>query len=143
MGEGPSEKPAEGQRRALDQERGKSFYGYKNHVNADAKHKLIRQYDVTDANIRDDRKFDELEPTNTSADVYADSAYRSAETEAKLSLRGLRSRVHQRANRNHLLSQAQDNANRQKSKVQPHRRVFGARQNSPGDRIVRTIGIAL
>ena len=28
---------------------GKSFYGYKNHVNADAKHKLIRHYEVTDA----------------------------------------------------------------------------------------------
>ena len=32
---------------------GKSFYGYKNHVNADAKHKLIRQYDVTDASVHD------------------------------------------------------------------------------------------
>jgi hypothetical protein len=32
---------------------GKSFYGYKNHVNADARHKLIRQYDVTDASVHD------------------------------------------------------------------------------------------
>src|SRR6202020_2649988 len=92
---------------------GKGFYGYKNHVNADAKHKLIRQYEVTDASTHDSRKFDGLlNQANTSADVYADSAYRSAETEAKLSLRGLRSHVHQRANRNHPLSQAQDNANR-------------------------------
>src|SRR3984957_10575407 len=92
----------------------------------------------------DSRKFDGLlNQANTSADVYADSAYRSAETEAKLSLRGLRSRVHQRANRNHLLSQAQDNANRQKSKVRARiEHVFGAQQNSPGGRIVRTIGIA-
>ena len=37
---------------------GKSFYGYKNHVNADAKHKLIRRYDVTDASVHDSRKFD-------------------------------------------------------------------------------------
>ena len=79
---------------------GKSFYGYKNHVNADAKHKLIRQYDVTDASVHDSQKFDGLlNQANTSADVYADSAYRSAETEAKLSLRGLRSRIHHRANR--------------------------------------------
>src|SRR3981189_2004594 len=64
---------------------GKSFYGYKNHVNADARHKLIRQYDVTDASVHDSQKFDGLlNKTNTSADVYADSAYRSAETEAKL-----------------------------------------------------------
>src|ERR1700758_1388918 len=79
---------------------GKSFYGYKNHVNADARHKLIRQYDVTDASVHDSQKFDGLlNQANTSADVYADSAYRSTENEAKLSLRGLRSRIHQRANR--------------------------------------------
>jgi IS5 family transposase len=123
---------------------GKSFYGYKNHVNADAKHKVIRQYDVTDASVHDSQKFDGLlNQANTSADVYADSAYRSAEAEAKLSLRGLRSRIHQRANRNHPLSQAQENANRQKSKVRARiEHVFGAQQNSPGGRIVRTIGIA-
>src|SRR5208337_5099780 len=123
---------------------GKSFFGYKNHVNADARHKLIRQYDVTDASVHDSRTFDGLlNQANTSADVYADSAYRSAETEAKLSLRGLRSRVHQRANRNHPLSQAQDNANRQKSRVRARiEHVFGAQQNSLGGRIVRTIGIA-
>jgi IS5 family transposase len=75
--------------------------------------------------------------------VYADSAYRSAATEAKLSLRGLRSRIHLRANRNHPLSQAQENANRQKSRVRARiEHVFGAQQNSPGGRIVRTIGIA-
>jgi IS5 family transposase len=123
---------------------GKSFYGYKNHVNADARHKLIRQYDVTDASVHDSQKFDGLlNQANTSSDVYADSAYRSAETEAKLSLRGLRSRIHHRANRNHPLSQAQENANRQKSRVRARiEHVFGAQQNSPGGRIVRTIGIA-
>ena len=33
---------------------------HKNHVNADAKHKLIRQYDVTDASVHDSQKFDGL-----------------------------------------------------------------------------------
>ena len=123
---------------------GKSFYGYKNHVNADARHKLIRQYDVTDASVHDSQKFDGLlNKTNTSADVYADSAYRSAETEAKLKVRGLRSRIHQRASRNHPLSKAQENANRKKSKIRARvEHVFGAQQNSPGGRIIRTIGIA-
>src|SRR6202522_3146668 len=123
---------------------GKSFYGYKNHVNADARHKLIRQYDVTDASVHDSQKFDGLlNKTNTSADVYADSAYRSAETEAKLKVRGLRSRIHQRASRNHPLSKAQENANRKKSKIRARvEHVFGAQQISPGGRIIRTIGIA-
>src|SRR5674476_332045 len=123
---------------------GKSFYGYKNHVNADAKHKLIRQYDVTDASVHDSQKFDGLlNKTNTSADVYADSAYRSAETEAKLKVRGLRSQIQQRASRNHPLSKAQENANRKKSKIRARvEHVFGAQQTSPGGRIIRTIGIA-
>src|SRR5450432_2563246 len=106
-----AKKPARNRQKDKDarwtKKHGKSFYGYKNHVNADAKHKLIRQYDVTDASVHDSQKFDGLlNQANTSADVYADSAYRSAETEAKLNLRGLRSRVHQRASRNHPLSKA-------------------------------------
>ena len=45
-------------------------FGYKNHVNADAKHKLIRQYDVTDASVHDSQKFDGLlNQANTSSDV--------------------------------------------------------------------------
>src|SRR5665647_41738 len=115
----------------------------KNHANADAKHKLIRHYQVTDASVHDSRKFDGLlNKANTSADVYADSAYRSTAIEAKLKARGLRSRIHQRASRNHALSKAQENANHQKSKVRARvEHVFGAQQTSPGGRIVRTIGI--
>jgi IS5 family transposase len=122
---------------------GKSFFGYKNHVNADARHKLIRQYDVTDASVHDSQKFDALvNQANTSADVYGDSAYRSTETEAKLRRRGFRSRIHQRASRGHALSKAQQKANRQKSKIRARiEHVFGAQQTSPGGRIVRTIGI--
>jgi IS5 family transposase len=122
---------------------GKSFYGYKNHVNADAKHKLIRHYQVTDASVHDGRKFDGLlNKTNTSADVYADSAYRSAAIEAKLKARGLRSRIHQRASRNHALSKAQVNANHQKSKVRARiEHVFGAQQLRPcGARVPITTG---
>src|SRR5262245_26726055 len=54
---------------------GRSFFGYKNHVNADAKHKLIRRYEVTDAAVHDSQKLDELlTKGNTSADVFGDSA---------------------------------------------------------------------
>ena len=99
-------------------------------MNADAKRKLIRQYEVTDASVHDSQKFDELlNQGNTSADVYADSAYRSAETEAKLNSRGFRSRIHRRASRNHPLSKAQENANRRKSRVRARiEHVFGAQQ---------------
>ncbi|MGA7951445.1 MAG: transposase, partial [Thiobacillaceae bacterium] len=73
---------------------GRSYFGYKNHVNADARHKLIRDYRVSDASEHDSQKLDELLTRgNTSRDVYADSAYRSAETEQKLKARGFRSRI--------------------------------------------------
>ena len=68
---------------------------------------LRKQYDVTDASVHDSQKFDGL---LNQARTCMDSAYRSAETEAKLSLRGLRGRIHHRANRNHSLSQAQEHS---------------------------------
>ena len=122
---------------------GKSFFGYKNHVNADAKDKLIRRYEVTDAAVHDSQALDALlSKNNTSMDVFADSAYRSAETEAKLKARGFRSRIHRRASRNHPLSDAQTRANRAKSKIRARiEHVFGAQESSAGGRIVRTIGI--
>ena len=123
---------------------GRSFFGYKNHVNADAKHKLIRRYEVTDAAVHDSQTLDALlSKSNTSTDVFADSAYRSAASEAKLKAGGFKSRIHRRANRNHPLSDGQTRANRAKSKIRARiEHVFGAQQNSVGGRIVRTIGIA-
>src|SRR5258705_839043 len=90
-------KPAKNRQKDKDarwtKKHGKSFYGYKNHVNADAGHKLIRTYDVTDASVHDSQTLDGLlNKANTSADVYADSAYRSAEIEGKLAAHGFRSR---------------------------------------------------
>jgi transposase, IS5 family len=122
---------------------GKSFYGYKNHVNADARHKLIRRYGVTDAAVHDSGKLDALlTNTNTSVEVYADSAYRSAATEAKLRARGFRSRIHVRAGRDRPLSRVQEAANRKKSKIRARiEHVFGAQETAPGGRIVRTIGL--
>ena len=139
-------KPAKNRQKDKDarwtKKHGKSFFGYKNHVNADARHKLIRRYDVSDASVHDSQKLDGLlNKANTSEEVYADSAYRSAETEAKLKARGFRSRIHRRGSRNHPLSQAQEAANRRKSKVRARvEHVFGAQENAPGGRLVRTIG---
>jgi IS5 family transposase len=64
-------------------------------VNADAKHKLIRQYAVTDAAVHDSQELEGLLDTgNTCNDVFADSAYRSAEIEAKLRARRGRLTIH-------------------------------------------------
>lgn len=121
----------------------KSYFGYKNHVNADARYKLIRGYGVTDASVHDSQKLEGLlSKANTSSEVYADSAYRSAEIEARLRERGFKSRIHVRASRNHPLSQAQEKANSRKSKIRARiEHVFGAQENAPGGRLVRTIGM--
>ena len=140
-------KPAKNRQKDKDarwtKKHGRSFYGYKNHVNADATHKLIRRYDVSDAAVHDSQKLEALlNKANTSADVFADSAYRSAETEARLKARGFRSRIHVRATRNHPLSPRQEEANRKKSQVRVRvEHVFGAQETSAGSRLVRTIGI--
>jgi IS5 family transposase len=121
----------------------RSYFGYKNHVNADARHKLIRDYTVSDASVHDSQKLEELlNKANTSKDVYADSAYRSADTERHLKARGLRSRIHKRGRRNRPLTEAEVAANTAKSKVRARiEHVFGAQDNAPGGRLVRTIGI--
>ena len=136
---GWKQKPAKVRQKDRDarwtKKHGRSFFGYKNHVNADAKHKLIRRYAVTDAAGL-------LDKDNTCNDVFADSAYRSAEIEAKLRASGYKSRIHRRGRRNHPLSLAQQRANHAKSRIRARiEHVFGAQQNAPGGRIVRTIGI--
>ena len=51
-------------------------------------------------------------------------------------------RIHRRGRRNHPLSLAQVRVNHAKSRIRARiEHVFGAQQNAPGGRIVRTIGI--
>ena len=38
----------------------KSYFGYKNHIGVDVKHKLIRKYQVTSAEVHDSQVFEEL-----------------------------------------------------------------------------------
>ena len=45
----------------------RSFFGYKNHVNADAKHKLIRHYAVTDAAVHDSQELEGLLDTDNTS----------------------------------------------------------------------------
>jgi IS5 family transposase len=47
-----------------------AFYGYKNHVNVDRKHKLIRKYKVTDASVHDSQELDNvLDPNNDAQET--------------------------------------------------------------------------
>jgi IS5 family transposase len=83
-----------------------------------------------------------LDLSNTGKEVWADSAYRSVQIEARLKAKGLQSRIHRRAARNRPLSERQKSANTTRSKVRARvEHVFGQQQSSMGGKIVRTIGI--
>ena len=67
------------------QKHGKSYFGYKNHVSVDRRHKLVRRYGVTDAAVHDSQVFAKLlDRGNTCSKVWADSAYRSGDAERHL-----------------------------------------------------------
>ena len=55
-------------------------FGYKNHVSIDRAHGFIRRFAVTDAAAHDGARLAAvLDKTNTASDVWADTAYRSAD----------------------------------------------------------------
>ena len=107
---------------------GKSHYGYKNHVNVDRRHKLVRRYHVSDAAEHDSQVLDDiLDGDNTALGVWADSAYRSAEIEAVLKEKGLRSIE---GRRNKPLSEREKQGNKTRSSVRVRvEHVFGAQSN--------------
>ncbi len=99
-----ADKPAKRVQKDLDarwtKKHGKSHYGYKNHVNVDRTHKLVRRYHVSDAAQHDSQAVDHLLMRgNTGSGVWADAAYRSEEMEAKLRARQLKSHIHRKGKR--------------------------------------------
>lgn len=118
-------------------------FGYKNHVSIDNAHKLIREFEVTSADVHDSQPFTDLLTENSSRDVWADSAYRSEEIEMELYAFGYRSHIHTKGKRNKPLSEAQKKANKKRSKVRARvEHVFGSIKNEQGGLFVRTIGLA-
>ncbi|ASJ72092.1 IS5 family transposase [Granulosicoccus antarcticus] len=120
-----------------------NYYGYKNHVSVDNENKLIRRYEVTTASVHDSQVFDVLlDPDNTNANVWADSAYRSTEQEQSLNANGYRSHINTKGRRNKPLSNRAQQANYNRSKVRCRvEHVFGT-QEAMGGMLVRTIGKA-
>ena len=140
-------KPAKRSQKDVDarwtKKHGTSHFGYKNHINVDRKHKLIRRYHVTDAAVHDSQAVDQLLTRgNTGSGVWADAAYRSAEIEAVLKARKLTSHIHRRGQRGKPLTQQAQKSNRTRSTVRVRvEHIFGAQANDMGGTLVRTIGL--
>lgn len=142
-----ADKPAKRCQKDLDarwtKKHGKSHYGHKNHVNVDRTHKLVRRYHVTDAAVHDSQAVDHLlMQGNTGSGMWADSAYRSEDMEAKLRARKLKSHIHRKGNRGKPLTDQSKGSNRTKSTVRVRvEHIFGAQTNNMGGTLVRTIGL--
>ena len=120
-----------------------SYYGYKDHVKADAESKLITDYEVTSASVHDSQAlFDLVDDRCKGENLFADSAYFGKQIAAKLEELGVESYIHEKGFKNKPLSEESKQLNTLKSKVRclvEH--IFGYIQNSMGGPELRYIGL--
>lgn len=123
---------------------GKNHYGYKNHIQIDVKHKFIRQYKVTHAAVHDGQVLDELlDETNSSRDVYADAAYNSMKTVARLEKQGYRPHLQRRGCKHKKLTDWERRGNHSRAKIRSRvEHIFGVQAQKAGTLIIRNVGIA-
>jgi IS5 family transposase len=122
---------------------GQNYYGYKNHIDVDVKHKLIRDYEVTPASVHDSQVFEGLlDEDNSSRDVWADSAYRSEDKLNELKKRKYREHLQRKGCRHKKLTDREAQGNRTRSRIRSRvEHVFGVQAKRAGNLIVRTIGL--
>lgn len=142
-----TENPNVGSRKDIDarwtKKNKETHFGYKDHITIDNAHKLIRDYEVSSANVHDSNVFEDMLSENTSKDVWADSAYRSEEHELALKTLGYRCQVHKKGNRNKSLTEREKKCNTRKSKVRARvEHVFGSMTNEQGGLYFKVIGLA-
>ncbi len=119
-------------------------FGYKSHISIDRRHGIIRRQKVTDAAAHDGARLREglIDPNNTGSDVWADSAYRSAENERFLAGIGKLGRIHRRKPKGKPMPRRTARANAAKSAMRAYVEHPFAHQKGPMRLVVRTIGIA-
>ena len=116
-------------------------FGYKNHVSADKRHRLIRKWTVAASN--DGKQLCELlDKENTASPVWADTGYRSKRNETHLEKNGFVSKIHRKKPKEKPMPEAVRQANAGKSKVRPQVEHIFADQKHRMGLFVRTIGIA-
>lgn len=117
-------------------------YGYKDHVKAGAKRKLIEDYVVTDASVHDSQAIKDLVKEG-DGELHADSAYTGKPVEAILIGKKIGSQIHEKGYRNHPLTEEQKASNREKSRIRVRiEHIFGHMTNSMRDGLkMRCIGM--
>ncbi len=119
-------------------------FGYKNHIGIDRRHGLIRTWLVSDTAAHDGVRLREglVDRGNFASDVWADTAYRSAENERYLSTIGKVSRIHRKKPKGKPMPRHTARANAVKSAVRSRVEHVFAEQKARMGLVVRTIGMA-
>jgi IS5 family transposase len=120
-----------------------TFYGYKNHVKADTKTKLIEEYIVTDASVHDSQPIEQLLAIKDEGlPFYADSAYTGEVQENIYNRKKVINKVIEKGYRNKPLTEKQIADNKEKSKIRVRvEHIFGFVENSMNGSFIRTIGL--
>ena len=104
---------------------GQREYGYKDHISADQKTKIITKYEVTSASKHDSQVIEELIDEEDKV-LYADSAYKSESIETYLEEKSVKSKVIKRAYRNKPLKKQDHKENYKHSKARVRvEHIFG------------------
>ncbi len=121
--------------------RGERHYGYKGHVKADKKTKLIEKYKTTTAKVHDSNVIaDILEETDKGQDLYLDAGYESKDDVVKEC--GMNPIICEKGHRNHPLTEEQKENNREKSRTRCRiEHIFGFVEGAMHGSIVRSIGM--
>ena len=121
--------------------RNETHFGYKLHVKADKKTKLIETMETTDASVHDSNVIETLvEERDKGQELYLDSGYEGREDVVEQC--GMKPVICERKHRNHPLTEEQKLSNRTKSKSRCRiEHIFGFIERSMHGSIVRSIGI--
>ncbi|MBR1559721.1 MAG: IS5 family transposase [Clostridia bacterium] len=118
-----------------------TYFGYKDHVKADAKSKLITNYSVTAASVNDNQEFIGLLDGQDKV-IYADSGYVGRKYAEQLP-EGAVNKIHEKAEKNRPLTEEQKKSNRDKSRTRCRiEHIFGYMTGAMHGIIIRSIGLA-
>ncbi len=120
------------------------FFGYKNHIKADAGKKFIDDYNVTDAAVHDSIGGKDLVTKKDKAQtLHGDSAYSGEPFAEAVKDAKMINKIHDKGYRGHPLTKRQQRSNKAKSRVRARiEHVFGFLWQATGGVFIRTIGMA-
>ena len=119
-----------------------AFYGYKNHVKADVRDKLIIAAVVSAANVHDSQMVHQLIKPGDNV-LYADSAYKGAAILEELTRKQVEGRINEHGTRSQPLSPEQKGSNKEKSRVRVRvEHIFAHMTGSMKAMVQRCVGLA-